>query len=60
MPKIEVNVKELIEFIQRCDNDGGSIWIYGACKVCPVRKECKYYFTRSGESGALTGVDLDQ
>lgn len=58
MPKIEVNVKELIDFIQRCDSDNA--WFYGACKVCPVRKECHYYYTRSGESGALAGVDLDQ
>lgn len=58
MPKIEVNVKELISFILRCAN---ADWEFpSACKVCPVRKECHYYYTRSGESGALAGVDLDQ
>lgn len=59
MLKIEVNVEELIDFIQRCENNGDDDWC-SACKVCPIRKECNYYFTRSGESGALAGVDLDQ
>ena len=58
MPKIEVNVEELVSFILRCANTD---WESpSACKVCPVRKECNYYYTRSGESGALAGVDLDQ
>lgn len=56
MPKIEVNVEELIDFIWCCENHEDD-WC-SACKVCPVRKECHYYYTRSGESGALTGVDL--
>ena len=56
MPKIEVNVEELIDFIRCCENHEDD-WC-SACKVCPVRKECHYYYTRSGESGALTGVDL--
>ena len=58
MPKIEVNVRELIEFIQRCDNYTDIVC--GACKVCPVRKECRYYYARNGESGALAGVDLGE
>lgn len=58
MSKIEVNVEELIDFIRCCENHEDD-WC-SACKVCPVRKECKYYFTRSGESGVLAGVDLDQ
>ena len=58
MPKIEINVKELIDFIQCCENHEVDWCI--ACQVCPVRKECYYYYTRSGESGALAGVDLDQ
>lgn len=58
MPKIEVNVEELVSFILRCAN---ADWESpSACKVCPVRKECNYYYTRSGESGALAGVDLVQ
>ena len=60
MPKIEVDVKELIEFIKRCTNDDDRVWCHKVCKVCPVRKECNYYYTRKGESGALAGVDLDQ
>ena len=58
MPKIEVNVEELIDVIRCCENHEDD-WC-STCKVCPVRKECKYYFTRSGESGVLAGVDLDQ
>jgi hypothetical protein len=60
MPKIEVDVKELIEFIQCCAHADGDGDCCNMCWVCPVRKECDYYFTRSGESGALAGVDLDQ
>lgn len=56
MPTIQIKVEELIEFILHCANSDGD-W-YNACMVCPVRKECHYYYTRSGESGALTGVDL--
>lgn len=59
MPKIIVNVEELIEFIERCTNDDG-VQGYKACKICPVRKECNYYYTRKGESGALTRVNLDR
>lgn len=58
MPNIAVDVEELVSFILRCAN---ADWeTSSACKVCPVRKECHYYYTRSGESGALAGVDLDQ
>lgn len=60
MPKIEVNVEELIDFIKYCQNDIGDGAWYRVCEICPVRKECNYYYTRSGESGALAGVDLDQ
>lgn len=58
MPNIAVDVEELVSFILRCAN---ADWeTPSACKVCPVRKECHYYYTRSGESGALAGIDLDQ
>lgn len=58
MPKImiEVEVEELVTFFRKCDTDESSYW--GACDVCPVRKECQYYYTRENTGSQLDGMEL--
>lgn len=53
---IEIEVEELVEFIGRCSAEENFYW--GACAICPVRKECKYYYTRENNGSQLDGMNL--